>query len=371
MLRILDRYFLRELLFSVLGTAIVLLVIVTGGTFAAVLKQVANGSFPASVMFEVLGLRMIDVQTALLPMALFLGVLTALGRLYRDSEMHVLASSGMGPRGLLRPVMLLGLPMVTLIALISLWWGPWSVRTANALVEQANRSVIAAGLEAGQFTELPGKGGIIFVDSMNAAGTKLGKVFVASDKPGDKTHPPKINVITAKRGQLYQESDGAGRFLALFDGWRYELPMGHLNWRRMQYARQDAALSSVQPGDDGGDNDPIHEMSTGKLFGARSSEQRAELAWRIASPMASLVLILLALPLSRQTPREPRYGRLLIAVLSYFIYLGLLSFGRALIGQGKVPNSAPLWGLHLAVAALALWMFWNQYRARVPKGAKA
>lgn len=363
MLRILDRYFLRELLSSVLGTAIVLLVIVTGGTFATVLKQVANGSFPASIMFEVLGLRMIDVLTALLPMALFLGVLTALGRMYRDSEMHVLASSGMGPRGLLRPVLLLGAPVVVLIALVSLWWGPWAVRTADQQVAQANRSVIAAGLEAGQFTELPGKGGIIFVDSMNSTGTRLGRVFVATDKPGDTTHPPKISVITAKRGQLYQDSDGQGRFLALFDGWRFEVPLGQDNWRRMQYARQDAALSSVQS-DDGDDDDPLHELSTLALLGMNQPEPRAELAWRIAAPVASFVLLLLALPLSRQTPREPRYGRLLIAVLSYFIYLGLLSFVRALIGQGKVPNSAPMWLLHLAVAALALWMFWGHYRQR-------
>jgi lipopolysaccharide export system permease protein len=54
MLSILDRYFLRELAQTVAATVVVLLVVVAGSAFAKVLQQVANGSFPASVMFQVL-----------------------------------------------------------------------------------------------------------------------------------------------------------------------------------------------------------------------------------------------------------------------------------------------------------------------------
>jgi lipopolysaccharide export system permease protein len=105
MLSILDRYFLRELGQTVVATTIVLLAIITGTTFAKVLQQVAAGSFPASVMFQVLGLRTLDGLTNLLPLAGFLGTLMALGRMYRESEMHVLSSAGMGPAGLLRPML--------------------------------------------------------------------------------------------------------------------------------------------------------------------------------------------------------------------------------------------------------------------------
>src|SRR5699024_12091573 len=112
MLRILDRYILRELAMSVLAVAIVLLVVLAGGTFARVLQQVAQGSFPASVMFAVLGLRMVSALTALLPLALFLGVLVALGRMYHDSEMHVLSASGLGRRGILLRTAWLSLQVV-------------------------------------------------------------------------------------------------------------------------------------------------------------------------------------------------------------------------------------------------------------------
>jgi len=71
--------------------------------------------------------------------------------------MHVLASSGMGPRGILKPIAMLGVLLAIAVGLLSLWLGPWAARTSDVLVAAANRSVIAAGLDAGRFTELPAR----------------------------------------------------------------------------------------------------------------------------------------------------------------------------------------------------------------------
>src|SRR5699024_9072051 len=142
------------------------------------------------------------------PMALFLGVLVALGRLYHDSEMHVLAASGMGRRGLLKPSFLLAVPLTVVIALVSLWLGPLAEHVSTSLIVKDNHSVIAAGLERGRFTELTGNGGTIFVDGMNRDGTRLDKVFVMRQDPGSKTEPATLKVVTARHGSLYPGSDG-------------------------------------------------------------------------------------------------------------------------------------------------------------------
>jgi lipopolysaccharide export system permease protein len=357
MLSILDRYFLRELAQTVAATAIVLLVIVTGSAFARVLQQVANGSFPASVMFQVLSLQTLDGLTNMLPLASFVGILLALGRMYRESEMHVLSSAGMGPSGLLRPVLILGAVLVAITAVVSLWLGPWAVRTSDAMVAAANRSVIAAGLDAGRFTELPGKGGIIFVDSISRDGSKLGRTFVATQRVG-KDGKPYLKLVSATSGELYQESNGDGRFIAFKDGWQYDVPLGTNNWRQMQYQRNDTSLSSVQAGDD---EDPAHSKSSWALFQSDNPADRAEFAWRANAPPLTLVLLLLALPLARQSPREPKYGRLLLAVVTFYLYYTLLALGRAQIGKGHWHSEAPLWALHALVLALAGWMLWKQY----------
>lgn len=367
MLSILDRYFLRELAQTVAATVVVLLVIVAGSAFAQVLQQVANGSFPASVMFQVLGLKTLDQLTNLMPLASFMGVLMGLGRMYRESEMHVLASSGMGPPGLLWPVGLLGVVLVAITMLVSLWLGPWAMRTSDTLVAAANRSVIAAGIDAGRFTSLPGKGGIIFVDSLSRDGTRLGRTFVATQRTS-KEGAVHLKVVSAASGRLYQESDGSGRFIAFKNGWQYDLPLGADNWRQMQYQRNDTSLSSVQADDD---EDPSHSKSTWALFRSDNPDDRAELAWRTSAPPLTLVLLLLALPLSRQSPREPKYGRLLLAVLAFYLYYSLLALGRGQIAKGHWHNDAPLWGLHLVVLALAAWMLWKQYSPRKARQPQA
>ncbi|WP_049623887.1 LPS export ABC transporter permease LptF [Frateuria defendens] len=365
MLSILDRYFLRELGQTIAATTIVLVAIFAGTSFAGVLKQVANGSFPASVMFQVLGLNMLDGLATLLMLAGFLGVLFGLGRMYRESEMHVLASSGMGPRQLLRPVAILGAVLVVLVGAVSLWLGPWAARTSDALIAAANRSVIAAGLDAGRFTELPGKGGIIFVDSLSRDGSLLGKTFIATERVAkDGSHA--VKVATAKHGQLYQESNGDGRFVALYDGWQYEVPLGADNWRKMRYERNDTSLSSIQSDDD---NDPAHELGLFALMRTDSADARAEFAGRTIAPAMMLVLVMLALPLSRQSPREPRFGRLLLAILSFYFYYVMLALCRGQIMRDRWHHSTALWLISALVFGLGVWMFRRQYAPRRPRAA--
>jgi lipopolysaccharide export system permease protein len=368
MLSILDRYFLRELAQTVAATVVVLLVVVAGSAFARVLQQVANGSFPASVMFQVLGLRTLDGLTNMMPLASFIGVLLGLGRMYRESEMHVLASSGMGPRGLLRPVLVLGAVLVAITALVSLWLGPWAVRTSDAMVAAANRSVIAAGLDAGRFTELPGKGGIIFVDQLSRDGSTLGSTFIATERAG-KDNVPHIKLVTGKRGQLYQETDGSGRFLALWNGFQYDIPLGADNWRKMQYERNDASLSNVQSDND--EEDPAHSLTTLALMRVDNPDARAEFAWRTIAPAMTLVLLALALPLSRQSPREPRFGRLLLAVLAFYFYYLLMALCRGQLIKGHWHHSGPMWLVSLIVFGIAAWMFRSQYVERKPRRAGA
>ena len=306
-----------------------------GTSFAKVLQQVANGSFPASVMFQVLGLNMLDGLSTLLPLAAFLGVLTGLGRMYRESEMHVLASSGMGASGLLRPIGILAAIVAVLVGTVSMWLGPWAARTSDQMVAAANRSVIAAGLDAGRFTPLPGKGGIIFVDELSRDGSTLGNTLIATERTGHD-NVPHIKLVTGKHGQLYQETDGSGRFLAISDGYQYDIPLGADNWRKMKYERNDASLDNIQSDTD--EEDPAHSMTLGQLLRTENPDTRAEFAWRTIAPAMTLVL---------------------------------LAICRSQIIKGHWHHSFPMWVVTVIVFGVAARMFQNQYAARKPRKAGA
>ena len=360
-LSILDRHVLREFLWGSLAAVVVLLVLFTGSAFAEVLNKVATGRLPGSVMFTVLGLNLVSTLQALLPMSMFLGMLLALGRMYRDNEMHVLAASGFGPGGLLKPAAIFAIGTGVAVALVAWWLGPWAARASNAEIEQANRSVIAAGLEPGRFTSLAGRGGIVFANTISPDGTRLGKVFVASERVG-KDDVPDISVITAARGNLFHEGSEDNRFIALHDGHRYDIRLGRDNWRLMDFQQNDIALSA--PTDQGDTEDPEGLRGTLSLLGARSPAAKAELQWRIAMPFAALALAMLVLPLSKQAPRASAVGKVLIAVLAYLVVANLLLVGRWLIAGGKLPAALGMWWVLVPVFVLSAWAFARQYRAR-------
>ena len=86
MFRILDRYIFREIAQSWLAVTLVLLAILLTNQFARVLGDVAKDKLPKDAIFQIIGLTALQYLTILVPIALFLAIMLALGRLYRDSD---------------------------------------------------------------------------------------------------------------------------------------------------------------------------------------------------------------------------------------------------------------------------------------------
>lgn len=357
----LDRYLLSDFIQSFLATLTVLLVVSVGGVLVDILGRIADGRMPAGLLLSQLGLQFIVYLPIILPLALLLGLALAIARLYRDSEMAVLTAVGVGPKRLLRPVLMLVVPVVLLIGACSLWLGPWADRTAERLVENASRSVVVAGLEPGKFTQLSG-GGIVYLASLSEDGTQMGKVFMQRQKDG------RIDVVSASRGAMFFEGERQ-RFLRLEEGYRVEGPEnGELDYRLMRYARNEVALPDRDKKRD--DNDP-EMMPTLQLLADGRAEARAQLHWRITPPLLALAFALLALPLSRSAPRQQRYGSIMLAFLAYVVGVSLMISGRQWLATGKLPMEAGLWWLTLPLLALALWLYFRDGRLSRRRRARA
>ena len=365
MLRIVDRYLARELLVSFLAATIILLLITVGGTVADLLGKIAKGRIPADLLIALIGLRTVDALTILMPLAAKLGVQLSYGRLYRESEMAVFSASGLAMTDLLRPLMIFAVPLALFMGVVSFWLAPAAVRASQQLMQEASRSLIVAGLEPGRFVELPKNDGFMYVESMNSDGTQFSKMFVASEKTDPKTKETTINVITAADGELYHEADGAERYLGLNDGFRVEGVIGKDNYRLMRYKRNDLKLQDSET--DSSADSVKRSAPTSELLASSDIVQRAELQWRLGVPITTLVLILLALPLSKSSPREPRYARLLIAFLVWAIYNTLITFARNWISQGKLSPLLGFWWIQIPAALIALYMLWRSQQLPKPR----
>lgn len=354
---LIERYLLRQFTASVAAVAIVLLLVSLGFLFIDVVGEIARGKVPASLLLSQLGLRTLRYLPILLPLALFVGVLLAVGRLYADSEMAVLASVGIGPQRLLKPLLRLTLPVVATVAFAALWLSPWSMEKAREMIDIANRSLLVAGLEAGRFVELPGHTGILYVGELSPDGTRFHQMF-SERRRGDR-----YDIITARTGDVVYESE-ADRVLRLQDGYRLEGTQGARDYRMMHFQTNDVRLPEQE--NDSSDNG-MATHSTWSLIQDGTRAAKAELHWRLAMPLLAVALALLAVPLGRSEPRQPRYGGFLVAMLVYVISIGLIFIGYSKLANGPLPTWSGLWWLHLPLFALAWGLFRRDGRLRSRK----
>ncbi len=357
----LDRYLLRDFVQSILATLVVLLTVSLGGVLVDVLGEIADGGIPARLLLSQLGLQLLVYLPLVLPLALMLGLMLSVARLYRDSEMAVLNAVGVGPARLLRPLLMAVLPVVALIGMCSLWLGPWAERTGATMIEQANRSLIVAGLEPGRFTSLSG-GAVVYIDGMSEDGRTLQRVFMQREREG------RIDVVTAATGALQLEGD-RDRYLELRDGHRIEGPLEQgLDFRLMRYATNEVALPDRAASRD--DDDPAL-ASTFALIGDPRPVATAEFHRRLAPPLLALAFALMTVPLARSAPRQQRYGRAMLGFLAYMIGLNMMFIGTRMLAQGDLPALAGLWWLTLPLLLLAVWMYRRDGRLARPRRAAA
>src|SRR5690606_22732886 len=175
-----------------------------------------------------------------------------------------------------------------LLALVSFWLAPAADRLGQRKLEEANRSLIVAGLEPGRFVDLPSRDGVLYVGEMSDDGTRFRRMFIESERVDEKTGETRIDVITATHGFLYHDADGAGRYIALEDGFRVEGRFGHDDFRLMRFARNDIRLPDSVVGRSA--EDELRASPTRVLLRARHEPgARAELHWRLAAPIGALV----------------------------------------------------------------------------------
>ena len=113
----------------------VLLAILLTNQFARVLGDVAKDKLPKDAIFQIIGLTALQYLTILVPIALFLAVMLALGRLYRDSEMPAMMACRLGPADIYRPLSWLMIPLALAVGWLSTEIGPMAL---SGIINQDN-----------------------------------------------------------------------------------------------------------------------------------------------------------------------------------------------------------------------------------------
>ena len=337
MLRILDRYIFKEITLTWLGVTVVLLLILLTNQFARVLGDVAKGKLPKEAAMDVFALSAVQYLTILVPIGLFLAIMLALGRLYRDSEMPAMLACRVGPSGVYRPLTFLLAPLVLGVAWLSIQAGPAALQEVDRIGAEARREADLASIEPGRFTVFGPDQAVVYGERVTGEGV-MENVFLQRQVDSEA-----IEVVVAERGEQVESEDPDTRFLVLHEGRRYEGVPGTGGFRVTEFLEHGIPyrLPSLE------DPDPKpRAMPFAALLRSGEMVDIAELQWRISIPLSTLILAFIAVPLSRSQPRAGRYGRIAIGLLMFIIYFNLLSAAKAWIEQGDISPVLGLWWVH-------------------------
>ncbi len=364
MLRILDRYILREVVVNWLAVTGVLLAILLTNQIARVLERAAENQYPRGVVLELILLGALQNLSIIVPVGLLLGVVLALGRLYHDSEMTAAQACGAGSRPILVPVIAFTVLLAALLGLLSLQIAPAAAGRMLSLSSEALRAGQFAPITAGKFRTFGGGTTVVYAQSADADGT-LRRVFVERDR-GDH-----LEIALAQRATHAYSDDGDLQVITLYDGQRFEGIPGERKFRIVRFAEN--TIPVRLPPLSGG-MQKVEGVPTGVLRVSADRVLRAEFQWRLAMPVMAVVLALVAVPIARLRPRQGRYARVGYAILIYFVYFNLISAGKVWIIRGVAPEWLGLWWVHAAVGLLAAAILfvprWLQ-RARYQRRARA
>jgi len=345
-----DRYLEREVWYALAGVMGILLLVVLGGLLTDVLNKIARGKVPPVLLLSQIGLRIPDALTMLLPLGSLLAVLMSYGRLYRDSEMAVLAASGYGPLRTLRPLLRIGIVLVLLQAALAFYIAPFGREIAATMIVETQRSVAVAGLSSGRFVELPGGGGVLYVSQVSADQRSVDEIMLVRERDGTRI------VLTARKGTIDVDEAKDEVVLRLEAGARVDGKPGEPGYRRIRFEQADIAFPRSQA--DSGD-DPMQARRTADLWSAVDIESRAELTRRLAQPLVLLMLLLLAPVMSQSAPRQPRYDKVVVAILLYVTYSNLVELARVWALTGTMPAWLGTWWVHVGFL-LVVFVAWGR-----------
>jgi lipopolysaccharide export system permease protein len=332
----LSRYITAEIIKPMFLGITLLVTVFTGYSLAVKLSQAAEGEVPLSIVARLIGLNSIIAMEVLLPTALYLSIIATLSRFYRDSEMVAMRASGFGEFRVIRSIVLLSVLVSVVVGVISLYARPWAYRQSYQIEAEARAEFDIRKIEPGRFIELQSSKYVLFARDIDKKEGRLKEVFLQSDK-GDK-----LQVTYAREALLPPVRAGEQRNFVFRDGYSYLLDQLGSKDTTLKFREMIVPIPEVT-------EDVSYRRKaepTASLATSQASKDIAEFQWRTSTPFATLVLALVAVPLSRSTPRQSRYYSFVVAILVYVGLFILTSAARNWVADGRIPSFPGIWWVY-------------------------
>ena len=350
-----EHYIIREILRPLLAVLAIFVGLFACFSAARLLAEAVTETLGAAVMFKLILLKTLISLEVLLPIALYVSVVIGLGRLYRDQEIVAMRAAGVTGGSVPNAVLRLAVPIGIVVGILSLAERPGAYESSYSLDAEAHSEFNPVRLRPGRFYGNEESGRVMYLAGKQGSDGPMQDTFIY--RRGETQN----SIIMARQAMHVQPDPQRQAQLQLSDGWLYRFRHDRAADEVVRYESLVLYLS-----------DPAAAIgykrkaaSTGALFAGDTPAESAELQWRLSRPLATILLALAAVPLSRAAPRQGKHERMVAAALLFAVYYNLSGLAQAWVEQGLVQGAPGVWWLHGLMFFVVVALLVPEYRQRM------
>jgi lipopolysaccharide export system permease protein len=360
---IIDLYILKEIMVPTgIGIGIFTFIFLVSKLFR-VTEMVVDKGIPLLYAIKLFLCLIPAFLVFVAPMALLLGILTALARLSADNEIIALKTSGVGLYRLSPPVIFLSVItflFTTFLVFYAVPWGSKNFReTLFQLAGTTGKLDVKERIFSAPFGDL-----VIYVNKVSPGGGILEGIMIYDERD------PRINsTIIASRGYLTPDPKLQKLVLSLADGSIHSQESQGETYRTINFntyqftiflkdeiekERKRARVRMLEK--EMSIHDLREKIKNLKERGKNVRPQLVELHFKFAIPFGALIFGLVGLPLGVQRTQSGKSWGFVLCAFVFLLYYVLYCLGKDLGASGIIPPAVAAWVPNILFSALGIYL---------------
>lgn len=347
---IIRRYLVKQVVSTSLVVIALLTLIMMGGRLIKYFGVAAQGRLDAGILFSIIGYRLPEFLTLILPLGFFIGLMLVFGRMYVDHEMAVMNGSGVSRHQLARLLIPLTVVFMAVQVFLMVWAAPWGLRQFEALT---NTQAVRTGFDLVRPKEFISSGPYtIYASDLSEDRRNLKDIFFY--QRADAAGKPDVMILAQEATRVEISDENAANVVDLVNGRRYEIFPGTPKYTQAEFQSYRLRLESNKQAKF--ESADVEALPITQLWNNRQDPVViSELGWRIFVPFCIVIALILVVALSEVSPRQGRYLKLFPALLIFAsLIIALMAVKTRVSKQEMGVMAYPILLTIYAVAGLLL-----------------
>ncbi len=349
---------MRQVLMLLIAVFIIIGMVVFGNQLVLVVKESIKVGVPVTDLLPIIGFKMIRDVSLILSLSLFLAIILAVSKSYKNSEAIVMNSLGVSDKHFMIFIQPVVISIFIFILFLTTVAVPWSKQQRSIIMDRNENSSEFSFIKAGVFQEFKGGKLVLYASKVKTAENELAEdieeIFIYAMVNGEPI------ITLASRAQKYTEASTKNVYLRLKDGVRYHGFPLEGGKKILNFDQYDLQIIDGSKFSHINSVPKIESKPTLELLFSSDFKQIAEWQWRLSQPISVLILSIFGVLLGKASPRGGKNLGVLVGIVAFVIYNNALLVAKSSLERGDLSPIVGLWWVHFL--ALFIIIIFYAYR---------